>query len=118
MTRAFFELLILLKIILYSKYESRHKRRHEGSMLALIRRLILSQRTRVQGSLSGHIGRPPDSQSLSPFVAIRNTPIDHLHSLSHLMAIFSMLINCRSSLPVDRSNLLSRLMAPSESCEF
>ena len=44
MTRAFFELLILLKIILYSKYESRHKRRREGSMLALIKRLILSQK--------------------------------------------------------------------------
>ena len=42
MTRVFFGLLILLNIILYSKYESRHKRRHEGSMLALIRRLILS----------------------------------------------------------------------------
>ena len=40
----FFGLLILLKIILYSKYESRRKTRHEGSMLALIRRLILSQK--------------------------------------------------------------------------
>ena len=37
MTRAFFELLILLKIILYSKYESRHRRRHEGQMRACIR---------------------------------------------------------------------------------
>ena len=44
MTRAFFEHLILLKIILYSKYESRHKRRREGSMLALIKRLVLSQK--------------------------------------------------------------------------
>ena len=42
MTRAFFELLILLKIILYSKYESRHTRRHEGSTLALLRPSILS----------------------------------------------------------------------------
>ncbi len=118
MTRLFSRLLILLKIILYSKYESRHKRRHEGSMLALIRRLILSQKAQVQGSLSGHIGRPPDSQSLSPFVAIRNTPIDLSHSLSHLMAIFSTLIDRRSSLPVDRSNLLSQLIALSESCDF
>ena len=37
MTRPFFELLILLKIILYSKYESRHRRRHEGHMRACIR---------------------------------------------------------------------------------
>ncbi len=37
MTRAFFGLLILLKIILYSKYESRHRRRHEGQMRACIR---------------------------------------------------------------------------------
>ena len=42
MTRAFFGLLILLKIILYSKYESRHTRRHEGSTLALLRPSILS----------------------------------------------------------------------------
>ena len=32
MTRAFFGLLILLKIILYSKYESRHRRRDESHM--------------------------------------------------------------------------------------
>ena len=32
MTRACFELLILFKIILYSKYESRHRRRHESHM--------------------------------------------------------------------------------------
>ncbi len=57
MTRVFFRLLTLLEIILYSKYESRHKRRHEGSMLALIRRLILSQKARVQGSLSGKTSR-------------------------------------------------------------
>ena len=37
MTRAFFGLLILLKIILYSKYESRHRGRHEGQMRARIR---------------------------------------------------------------------------------
>ena len=42
MPRAFFEFLILLKIILYSKYESRHTRRHEGSTLALLRPSILS----------------------------------------------------------------------------
>ncbi len=34
MTRDIFKLLILLKSILYSKYESRHKRRHEGHMRA------------------------------------------------------------------------------------
>ena len=37
MTRAFFELLILLKIILYSKYESRHRGRDESHMRARIR---------------------------------------------------------------------------------
>ena len=37
MTRAFFELLILLKIILYSKYESRQKGRDEGQLRACIR---------------------------------------------------------------------------------
>ena len=40
MTRAFFELLILLKIILYSKYESRHRRRHEGCLVAVFRRPV------------------------------------------------------------------------------
>ena len=52
MTRVFFGLLILLKIKLYSKYESRHERRCEGCMVALLRRLILSQKARVEGSLS------------------------------------------------------------------
>ena len=42
MTRAFFRLLILLKIILYSKYKSSHKRRHEGCMRANIRPLQFS----------------------------------------------------------------------------
>ena len=42
MTRAFFGLLILFKIILYSKYENRHRRRHEGCTLALPRPSILS----------------------------------------------------------------------------
>ena len=37
MTRAFFELLILLKFILYSKYESRHRRRQEGHKRAYSR---------------------------------------------------------------------------------
>ena len=37
MTRAFFELLILLKIILYSKYESNNKRRDESHMRAYFR---------------------------------------------------------------------------------
>ena len=36
MTRALFELLILLKIILYSKYESRHRGRYDGQMRARI----------------------------------------------------------------------------------
>ena len=61
---------------------------------------------------------PPDSQSLSQFIAIRSTPNDLSHSLSHLMAISSTLIDRRSSLPIDRSNLLSQLNDPSESCEF
>ena len=37
MTRAFFGLLILLKIILYSKYESRHRGRPECHKRAYIR---------------------------------------------------------------------------------
>ena len=37
MTRAFFGLLILPKIILYSKSKSRHRRQHEGQMRAHIR---------------------------------------------------------------------------------
>ena len=41
MTRAFLELLILLKIILYSKYESRHTRRQEGCMVAVFRRPVI-----------------------------------------------------------------------------
>ena len=41
MVRIFFGLLILLKFILYSKYESRHTRRHERWMYALLRRLTL-----------------------------------------------------------------------------
>ena len=44
---------------------------------------------------------PPDSQSLSLYVAIRNTPIDLSHSLSHLMAIYSTLSDHRSSLPTE-----------------
>ena len=65
MTRAFFELLILLKIILYSKYESRHTRRHEGSTLALLRPSVLSspdspmsiaQSMLKEESPGGHLG--------------------------------------------------------------
>ena len=37
MTKAFFEVLILLKIILYSKYESNNKRRDESHMRAYFR---------------------------------------------------------------------------------
>ena len=33
----FFRVLILLKIILYSKYESRYKRAHEGLIVALLK---------------------------------------------------------------------------------
>ena len=54
MTRAFFGLLILLKIILYSKYESRHKRHPESYIAALFRWLIPRHEARVQTSLSGH----------------------------------------------------------------
>jgi len=41
MARVFFGLLILLNFILYSKYESRLKRRHGSCMLTLLRWLIL-----------------------------------------------------------------------------
>ncbi len=44
MTRAFFGVLKLLKIILYSKYESRHMRRHEGCTVAVFRRLVFRHR--------------------------------------------------------------------------
>ena len=37
MTRPFFGFLILLKTILYSKYESRHRGQHKGQMRARIR---------------------------------------------------------------------------------
>jgi len=59
MTRDFFGLLILYKIILYSKYESRHKRRPEVYIAALFRCLISRREARVQASLSGHIERSP-----------------------------------------------------------
>ena len=67
MTRGFFGLLILLKIILYSKYESRHKRRPEGCTLALLRPSILSspdspmsiaQSMSKEESPEGHLGDP------------------------------------------------------------
>jgi hypothetical protein len=48
MARVFFELLILLKLILYSKYENRLKRRREGCIYALLRRLIFRYEVRVQ----------------------------------------------------------------------
>ena len=47
MTRVFFGLLILLKIILYSKYESRHKRRFELYIAALFRWLIARREAQV-----------------------------------------------------------------------
>ena len=58
MTRALFGLLILLKIILYSKYKSRHKRRPEVYIAALFRWLMSRREARVQASLSGHTETP------------------------------------------------------------
>ena len=52
MTRALFGLLILLKIVLYSKYENRHMRRHEGCTVAVFRRSVFRHKVRVQISLS------------------------------------------------------------------
>ena len=79
MTRAFFELLTLLKIILYSKYESRHTRHPESYTAALFRWLILRHAARVQTSLSGHTEIDlPASQLLRLFVAIHGTPIDRI----------------------------------------
>ena len=76
MTRAFFELLILIKIILYSKYESRHKRHPESCIAALFRWLIPRHEAGVQTTLSGHTDIDlPDSQLLHLFVAIPSTPI-------------------------------------------
>ena len=57
MARVLFGLLILLKIILYSKYESRHKRRHGGCKAALLRRPTVRHEAVVQGSLSGVLPR-------------------------------------------------------------
>jgi hypothetical protein len=51
MARVFFGLLILLNIILYSKYENRVKRRRGGYIYALLRRLIFRYEVRVQGHL-------------------------------------------------------------------
>ena len=77
MTRAFFGLLILFNIILYSKYESRNKRHPESCIAALVRWLIPRHEARVQTSLSGHTEIDlPDSQSLRLFVAIPSTPTD------------------------------------------
>jgi hypothetical protein len=53
MGRVFFGLLILLKIILYSKYESRVKKRHGGCMYALLRWLTSSHQRQSQVSLAG-----------------------------------------------------------------
>ena len=59
MARRFFGLLLLLKVILYSKYESRHKRHSEVYIAALFRWLISRHEARVQTSLSGHKERTP-----------------------------------------------------------
>ena len=78
MTRKFLGLLILLRFLLYSKYENRHKRHPESYTAALFRWLLLRHEARLQTSLSGHIGIDlPDSQSLRLFVAIPSTAIDH-----------------------------------------
>ena len=52
MAGVFFGLLILLNFILYSKYESRAKRRYEGCMYGLLRRLIFRHGVPMQGRLS------------------------------------------------------------------
>ena len=102
MTRAFFGLLILLKIILYSKYESRHTRRHEGSTLALLRPSILSspdspmsiaQSMLKEDSPEGHLG--------DPLKAVRS-----LRSACHYSG---MKHACRSA---DQGTWLTRLQAP------
>ena len=75
MTRDFFGLLILIKDILYSKYENRHKRHFESYIAALFRWLIPRHEARVQTSLSGHTEIDlRDSQPLRLFVP--STPID------------------------------------------
>ena len=102
MPRAFFELLILLKIILYSKYESRHTRRHEGSTLALLRPSIpsspdsplsIAQSMLKEESPDGHLG--------DPLKAVRS-----LRSACHYS---SMKHACRSA---DQGTWLTRLQAP------
>ena len=84
MTRDFFEVLILLKIILYSNYESRHKRRHESYIAALFRWLIPRHEARVQAGLSGHIERHP---RLAKLLDRRfSLLIDLSHTRSHSIA--------------------------------
>ena len=51
MTRAFFELVILLKIILYSKYESNNKRRDESHMRAYFRPTLFSSSNSSNGAV-------------------------------------------------------------------
>ena len=77
MTRDFFGLLILLKLILYSKYEYRHKRHPESYIATVFRWLIPRHEARVQTSLSGHtVIDLSDSQLLRLFIAIPSTLID------------------------------------------
>ena len=71
MTRAFFELLILLKIILYSKYESTHRRQHEGHKRAY------SRPSQFSSSYSCH------SAVISTFSEM--TSVGHLRYLSALL---------------------------------
>ena len=102
MTRAFFGLLILLKIILYSNYESRHTRRPKGCTLALLRPSILSspgspmsiaQSMLKEESPEGHLGGP----------------VTAVHSLRSACHYSGMKHACRSA---DQGTWLTRLRAP------
>ena len=102
MTGAFFGLLILFKIILYSKYESRHRGRDESHMRLCFRPSILSspdspmsiaQSMLKEESPDGHLG--------DPLKAVRS-----LRSACHFSG---MKHACRSA---DQGTWLTRLQAP------
>ena len=102
MTRAFSGLLILLKIILYSKYESRHTRRHEGSTLALRRPSILSSPDSPMSiALSMLKEESPEGHLTDPLNAIRS-----LRSACHYSG---MKHACRSA---NQGTWPTRLQAP------
>ena len=84
MTRAFFGPLIRLKIILYSKCDSKHTRRHEGSTLALLRPSILSS--------------PDSPKSIAQSMLKEESPGGHLGHL--LKAVRSLRSACHYSGPM------------------